>query len=122
MTIKSKYIYNYQLWRIADHLFGNTTPAERFIKKRQKNRDLLLKDLKKYKGSIQQIEKIKDISDNDLKQNYIKRGIPVVLKGKAKNGKQSKNGVQIGYLIIFVMTKYHYLILLLKKIILLIIR
>ena len=90
MTIKSKYIYNYQLWRIADHLFGNTTPAKRFVKKRQKNRDLLLKDLKKYKGSIQQIEKINDISDNDLKQNYIKRGIPVVLKGKAKNWKAIK--------------------------------
>ena len=90
MTIKSKYIYNYQLWRIADHLFGNTTPAKRFVKKRQKNRDLLLKDLKKYKGSIQQIEKIKDISDNDLKQKYIKRGIPVVLKGKAKNWKAIK--------------------------------
>ena len=38
-------------------------------------------------NKTQQVDRIVDISEKDLKQNYINRGIPVVMEGRAKNWK-----------------------------------
>ena len=87
MTIKSKYIFNYQFWRIADHFFGNKIPANRFIKQRRKTSALIHSEFKKRNnpGKLKQVDIVNNISDNHLYQNYIKKGIPVVIKGKANN-------------------------------------
>tara|TARA_B100001540_G_C15781889_1_gene631421 strand:+ start:401 stop:1402 length:1002 start_codon:yes stop_codon:yes gene_type:complete len=86
MSIKSKYLPQYQKWRILDHFFGNNIPSNRFEDKRNK---VILKLKNEYvkkniKSKIKKVDRVKDISNNDLKHNYIKKGIPVVIEEKAK--------------------------------------
>ena len=83
MSISRKYIYQYQLWRFLDHIFGNEAPSNKF---RSQRNDLITKlnnDLSEVKTLSRtiQVDRVKNISDEDIKERYIKRGIPVVLEG-----------------------------------------
>ena len=85
MSIKSKYLKKYQIWRVLDHFFGSSIPSKRFERRRNKITSKLNLE---YKNKIVtprllKIERIKNISDHDFKNNYVKKGIPVVLEGKA---------------------------------------
>jgi len=84
--IKHKHIVEYQFWRFADHLLGNQVPSNRFINQRKKVTSLITANFKnkKTRGVLRQIDRVKNISDLELKKNYIDKGIPVVMVGKAK--------------------------------------
>jgi len=79
----------YQSWRILDHFLGKDLPATRYMSQRNRALQLFLskKDKIVIENKIQQVDRVKYISEKDLKQNYINRGIPVVMEGKAKNWK-----------------------------------
>lgn len=85
--IKDKYIFEYQFWRLADHFGGNKTPSNRFENKRKDISSTLHSEFKntKAKGSLRKVDRVKNISDYELKKKYINKGIPVVLEGKAKD-------------------------------------
>ena len=85
--IKHKHLAQYQFWRFADHLFGNQAPSNRFAKQRQTVSSLVTTNFKENKvsGKLKEIDRVKNISDYDLKKNYIDKGIPVVMVGKAKD-------------------------------------
>lgn len=86
-SIRDKYLFEYQFWRLADHFFGNVAPSNRFENKRINISSSLHSDFKytKVKGTLKEVDRVKNISDYDLKKKYIKQGIPVVLEGKAKD-------------------------------------
>ena len=85
--IKSKHIFKYQFWRLADHLFGGQSPSEKFANQRAKICSSLHSDFQQKiaKSSLKKVARVKDISDYNLRNNYINKGIPVVLEGKAKD-------------------------------------
>jgi len=84
--IKHKHLAEYQFWRFADHLFGKQVPSNRYINQRKKITALITANFKdkKIRGALRQIDRVTNISDHDLKKNYIDKGIPVVMVGKAK--------------------------------------
>ena len=85
--IQYKHIFLYQFWRFADHLFGTQVPSNRFVNQRKRVSSLVSSNFqeKKVIGTLKMIDRVKNISDYDLKKNYINKGIPVVMEGKAKN-------------------------------------
>ncbi len=87
-TIK-EFRRNYQAWRILDHLLGKDLPATRYMSKRDRVLELFLSKNKNeiFENNIRQVDRVKDISENNLKQNYIAKGIPVVMDGKANDWK-----------------------------------
>jgi lysine-specific demethylase 8 len=84
--IKHKHLTEYQFWRFADHLFGNQVPSNRFINQRKKVTSLITANFKdkKIRGALRPIDRVRNISDLELKKNYIDKGIPVVMVRKAK--------------------------------------
>lgn len=87
--ITNKLRRRYQGWRILDHFLGKDLPATRYMSQRDRALQVFLSKKEKVliENKIQQVDRIVDISEKDLKQNYINRGIPVVMEGKAKNWK-----------------------------------
>lgn len=85
--IKHNYIFEYQLWRFLDHLIGNKVPSDRFENKRSKIYSSLLSNFQERKivGDLREVDRVKNISDFDLRKKYISKGLPVVLEGKAKD-------------------------------------
>ena len=85
--IKYKHLFLYQFWRFADHLFGTQVPSNRFLNQRKRVSSLVSSNFqeKKVIGTLKMVDRVKNISDYDLKKNYINKGIPVVMEGKAKN-------------------------------------
>jgi hypothetical protein len=58
------------------------------------------------KSSLKKVARVKDISDYNLRKNYINNSIPFVLEGKAKDWLCKKSGLLIGYTPIILMTKF----------------
>jgi hypothetical protein len=87
-TIK-EFRRSYQAWRMLDHLLGKDIPATRYISKRDRVLELFLSKNKNeiFENNIRQVDRVKEISENNLKQNYIAKGIPVVMDGKANDWK-----------------------------------
>ena len=87
-TIK-EFRRSYQAWRMLDHLLGKDLPATRYISKRDRVLELFLSKNKNeiFENNIRQVDRVKEISENNLKQNYIAKGIPVVMDGKANDWK-----------------------------------
>ena len=79
----------YQGWRILDHFLGRDLPATNYLSQRDRTLQMFLSKKEKIviENKTLQVDRIVDISEKDLKQNYINRGIPVVMEGKAKNWK-----------------------------------
>jgi len=73
--------FHYGLYQFADHFFGR--------KKLFSNRDKFYQDLEKSmtekgEGRIMPVERRKDLSLKEFHQHYVRKGIPVVLEGAAK--------------------------------------
>jgi hypothetical protein len=58
------------------------------------------------KSSLKKVARVKDISDYNLRKNYINKSIPFVLEGKAKDWLCKKSALLIGYTPIILMTKF----------------
>tara|TARA_B100001093_G_scaffold1045_1_gene1073 strand:+ start:621 stop:995 length:375 start_codon:yes stop_codon:yes gene_type:complete len=89
MKTNNEFRRSYQVWRMLDHFLGKDLPATRYISKRDKILELFLSEKKNEitENNIQQVNRVKDISEKILKQNYISKGIPVIMEGKAKDWK-----------------------------------
>ena len=72
-NIKYKHLAEYQFWRFADHLFGNQSPSNRFGNQRKRVTSLVTDNFqeKKVIGTLKKIDRVKNISDYDLRKNYI---------------------------------------------------
>ncbi len=77
----------FQLWRFLDHVIGGNAPARRFASQRQK----LIDGLVAQEGAAfshrpsRQVDRVQNISDIEFRENYVRKGIPVVLEGKAND-------------------------------------
>ena len=89
MKTNNEFRRSYQAWRMLDHFLGKDLPATRYISKRDRILESFLSEKKNEitENNIQKVDRVKDISEKNLKQNYISKGIPVVMEGKAKNWK-----------------------------------
>jgi hypothetical protein len=89
MKKNNKFRRSFQAWRMLDHLFGKDIPATKYMSKRDRILELFLSEKKNEitENNIHQVDRVKDISEKKLKQNYISKGIPVVMEGKAKDWK-----------------------------------
>ena len=87
MSLNSRHIFKYQFWRILDHISLSNTPSDIFSVQRKKILTSLNHDLRNnlVQGTLKKVDIVKGISDDELRDHYIKKGIPVVIKGKAKN-------------------------------------
>ena len=79
-------ILQYQLWRILDHLAGGAAPASRFQGKREEVAKKAIEKLTGQSGEriIKTIPRVRGLSDKDFQDQYVKRGRPVVMEGKAR--------------------------------------
>jgi hypothetical protein len=73
--------FKYGVYQAADHFFGRKT----FFKDRGKlYSDIRKRMLTRGEGRIMPVERRKDLSLEEFKDHYVKKGIPVVLEGAAK--------------------------------------
>lgn len=78
----------YNLFQILDHFIGRPLVVKVFGKLRYIAFKSTLKALKaKGEGKIIEVEYRENLTEKEFKSYYLKRGIPVVLKGAAKNWK-----------------------------------
>ncbi len=69
----------FQMWRALDHVLGGKAPATRFEARR-----LQLQPLSKAPPQpVKQIPALEGLSDHEIRREFMRRGRPVVLKGKA---------------------------------------
>ena len=89
MSTQARYRRRYQIWRILDHITGKGIPAVRFTNQRNKiiNNILSKKLVDTTTGEIRQVDRRKDLSKKQFKDQYLKKGIPVVMEGKANDWK-----------------------------------
>ncbi len=85
-NIKTSQRVEYACYQILDHFFGRKR-IFRFLGKRRKFfYKNLLKTLKENgEGKLIPIERRKDLSLKEFKEHYVRKGIPVVLDGAAKD-------------------------------------
>jgi hypothetical protein len=73
--------FQYGVYQFCDHFFGR----KKLFKNRQKFYGGLAESMKKKgEGRIMPIERRKDLSLKEFKEHYVKKGIPVVIEGGAK--------------------------------------
>src|ERR1700722_5235482 len=78
--------WEYGFYQFMDHFFGRPNVFKLFGKRRRKFYHNLLKSMKKSgEGKIYPIERRKDLSLKELKNHYMRLGIPVVMEGAAKD-------------------------------------
>ena len=89
MHIMSANSRNYQLYRLLDHLLGGKVPAKRFHRNRSEAsvREIEMHMSSQTQKPAKEIPRVRNISENDFQSQYVKRGLPVVLQGKAKDWK-----------------------------------
>jgi hypothetical protein len=74
--------FTYGVYQFCDHFFGRKT----LFKDRSKFYKKLAETLKKHgEGRIMPVEKRKDLSHEEFMNHYVKKGIPVVMEGAAKD-------------------------------------
>ena len=69
----------FQMWRTLDHVFGGKAPATAFEKKRRQLQPLSEASPR----PVKQIPVREGLSDQVVRDEYMRRGRPVVLKGRA---------------------------------------
>jgi len=75
--------FKYGFYQTMDHFFGR---KRFFVKGRKKFYEDVLASMKKQgEGKIMPVERRKDLSLEEFKNHYVKKGIPVVLEGAAKD-------------------------------------
>lgn len=79
----------YQTWRLLDHLLGGRVPAMRFHRMRSKATSSAIEKAMSQprRKPVKAIPRVSGISDRDFHDQYVKRGLPVVLEGKAMDWK-----------------------------------
>jgi lysine-specific demethylase 8 len=77
----------FQFWRFLDHLIGGNAPAQRFALQRQKliERHVAQHERSSILTPVREVDRVRNISDVELRDTYVRNGIPVVLEGKAKD-------------------------------------
>ncbi len=81
-NIKGSQQFKYGIYQLADHFFGR----KKLFKNRAKFYEDLVKELKKHgDGKIMPVERRKDLSLEEFKNHYVRKGIPVVMEGAAKD-------------------------------------
>lgn len=74
--------FQYGIYQVADHFFGR----KKLFKNRSKFYAGVIANLKKSgEGRIMPVERRKDLSLEEFKNHYVKKGIPVILEGAAKD-------------------------------------
>jgi hypothetical protein len=85
-NIKAGQRLEYGIYQFMDHFFGRERMFKLFGKRRRKFYKNLTETLKKGgEGKIYPIERRKDLSLKELKNHYMRKGIPVVMEGAAKD-------------------------------------
>ncbi len=85
-NIKGSQRLEYGMYQVLDHFLGRERTFKILGKRRKKFYRNLLETLKKSgEGKIYPIEKRKDITLKEFKNHYMRKGIPVVLEGAAKD-------------------------------------
>jgi len=83
--IKLEYRVRYQWWRLLEHILGKGPASTRFASKRLEVNELASRQLQVQGfGKSLEIPRIKNLSDSDFKRNFLHKGLPVVMEGKAK--------------------------------------
>ncbi|MCH1583593.1 MAG: cupin-like domain-containing protein [Flavobacteriales bacterium] len=84
---------SYQIYRLLDHLVGGEVPAQRFHRGRSEAsvREIEMHMSSQKQKPVKEIPRVRNISDDDFQSEYVKRGLPVVLHGKAKDWKCVEN-------------------------------
>lgn len=75
----------FAFYRLLEHLCPLYSLKKLCREKRTKLSQLAYEQIKSYKGKRLEIPRLINISSKDFKKNYINKGIPVVLDGKAKS-------------------------------------
>ncbi|MBC7696048.1 MAG: cupin-like domain-containing protein [Burkholderiales bacterium] len=87
-NLKRKQRFKFAVFQIADQFFGR----KKIFKNRTKFYKELFETLPKHgEGKIMSIERRVDLSLEEFKNHYVKKGIPVVLEGAAKDWDCVKN-------------------------------
>lgn len=85
-NIKTSQRLQYGFYQFMDHFFGRERSYRWFQNSRRKFYTRLHATLKASgEGRIQPIERRKDVSLKEFKEHYVRKGIPVVLEGVAKD-------------------------------------
>jgi hypothetical protein len=85
-NIKGSQRFEYGIYQVLDHFLGRERTFKMLGKRRKKFYRNLLETLKKSgEGKIYPIERRKDITLKEFKNHYMRKGIPVVLEGAAKD-------------------------------------
>lgn len=73
--------FQYGMYQFADHFFGR----KKLFKDRKKFYDNVYETMQKQgEGRLMPIERRKDLSIKEFKEHYVRKGIPVVMEGAAK--------------------------------------
>jgi hypothetical protein len=85
-NIKTRQQFEYGVYQVLDHFLGRPRVFKMLGKRRRKFYKNLLETLKKGgEGKVYPIERRKDLSLEELRNHYMKKGIPVVMEGAAKD-------------------------------------
>jgi len=85
-NIKASQRFEYGIYQILDHFFGRKRMFKLFGGRRRKFYSNLRETLiKGGEGKMVPIERRKDLSIEEFKNHYMKKGIPVVMEGMAKD-------------------------------------
>jgi hypothetical protein len=80
MTFSQRLTYG--MYQVADHFFGR----KKLFKDRSKFYNGLLKEMQKHgEGRIMSVERRTDLSREEFMNHYVRKGIPVVMEGAAKD-------------------------------------
>lgn len=84
-SLNKSQLRQYAYYALLDHFIGRKKGKSLTIKSRKKFYDNLFNDLKRNgEQQLIPIDRRKDLSDAEFKEKYLKRGIPVVFEGAAK--------------------------------------
>jgi hypothetical protein len=90
-NIKASQRFEYGTYQFLDHFFGRERMFKLFGKRRRKFYKNLYETLKQSgEGRMVPIERRKNLSLEEFKKNYVKKGMPVIMEGAAKEWNSTK--------------------------------
>lgn len=91
-NIKRSQRFEYGIYQFLDHFFGRKRVEKIFKKRRRRFYKKLHEAIKQSgEGKIIPVERRKNLSVEEFKKHYLKKGIPVVMEGAANNWPCVKN-------------------------------
>jgi lysine-specific demethylase 8 len=77
--------FHYGVYQVLDHFFGRRRVARRFQKQRQQLFRGIIETLSQHgEGRVLQVDRRKNLSQKEFWEEYVKKGLPVVFEGAAK--------------------------------------